>query len=418
MADQNTVSRIGGLLKTVYGPQKVYEILNLVATARKRYLKKSSDINGPGTTTNLAINLTDGRGSIAPSFSDDPLPTPVQQDNEQWSVSERGYTGQLFFYDRDIEVASKNWQAFTPLLEDNMTRYLKAMAKVINIDFCAGDGSGILGLVQSTANSATQTLQLGTNFGQYGSRFLLDAGDKIDFFDPTLTTSRTGGTGVLVNSVSRSAAGSNPTIVLSAAVSTTANDVMVRFSNGAANKSYIGLFEAANNDSTTFQGKSRATFPALRGQRITANGNTLNQGFLEQLADAIVSAGGQLDEYLVGQGQFKAYLDLAYAQKRFMTTSLDAGFKKADSTFGGAPMIEDIDVPSQLVYGIERESIDFMVVTPLSWMDRDGDVLRRVNGFAAYNAILREYANTYYKTPNHLGMISELAYSSGVPYSK
>jgi hypothetical protein len=81
-------------------------------------------------------------------------------------------------------------------------------------------------------------------------------------------------------------------------------------------------------------------------------------------------------------------------------------------------MIEDIDVPSQLVYGIERESIDFMVVTPLSWADRDGDVLRRVTGFNAYNAILREYANPYYKTPNHLGMISELAYSMGVPYTK
>lgn len=419
MADQNTVGRIGGLLKTVYGPQKVYEILNLVATARKRYLKKSGDVDAPGATTNLAINLTDGRGSIAPSFSDDPLPTPVQQDNEQWAVSERGYTGQLYFYDRDIEVASKNWQAFVPLLEDNMTRYLKAMAKVINIDFCAGDGSGILGLVNAAVNATNVVpLQIGNNFGQYGSRYLIDAGDKIDFMDPTLTTSRTAGAGVIVNSVSRSVAGSVPTATVSANVTLQANDVMVRFSNGAANKSYVGLFEAANNDSTNFQGKSRATYPALRGQRISANGNTLNQSYMEQLADAIVSAGGTLDEYLAGQAQFKAYLDLAYGQKRFTTTSLDAGFKKADSAFGGAPIIEDIDIPSQLMYGIERESIDFMVVTPMSWMDRDGDVLRRVTGFSAYNAVLREYANPYYKTPNHLGMLSELAYSSGVPYTK
>jgi len=293
------------------------------------------------------------------------------------------------------------------------------MAKVINIDFCAGDGSGILGLVNAAVTAATAVpLQIGTNFGQYGSRYLLDAGDKIDFFDPTLTTSRTGGTGVTVVSVARSVAGSVPTATVSANVTLQANDIMVRFAAGGANKTYIGLFEAANNDSTTFQGKSRATFPALRGQRISANGNSLNQGFLEQIDDAITSAGGTMDEYLAGQAQFKAYLDLAYAQKRFMTTSLDAGFKKADSTFGGKPIIEDVDVPSQVVYGIEKDSIDFMVVTPMSWMDKDGDVLRRVPGFAAYSAVLREYANTYYKTPNHLGVVSELSYSQGVPYSK
>jgi hypothetical protein len=419
MADQNTVSRIGGLLKTVYGPAKVWEILNLVTTARKRYLKKSDEVPGPGNTTNLAINLTDGRGAIAPSFSDDPLPSPVQQDNEQWAVSERGYTGQVQFYDRDLEVASNNKQAFVPYLEDTITRFLKAAAKVTNIDFVAGDGSGILGLVNAAVNNSNSVpLQIGTNFGQFGSRYLLDAGDKIDFFDPTLTTSRTAGAGVVVNSVARSVGGSVPTITVSANVTLQANDIMVRWANGAANKAYVGLFEACNNDATVFQGKSRATYPALRGQRISANGNTLNQGYLEQLQDAIVSAGGQLDEYLVGQAQFKAYLDLCYAQKRFMTTSLDAGFKKADSAFGGAPIIEDIDVPSQVVYGIERESIDFMVVTPLSWMDRDGEILRRVPGYAAYSAVLREYANPYYKTPNHLGMITELAYSSGVPYTK
>lgn len=416
MADQGTISRIGGILKTTFGP-RVEEQQNKTATVRKRYGKADSYFRAPGDRFEFPARVAGARGAWAPSASDDPLPTPQEQNEQKFAVYDRGYTAQISFYDKDIENASKNFQTFIPLMEDRMTNIIQDGEKIINIDICAGDGSGILGLVNANVAAAnTVALQIGTAFGQYGSRYLQDAGDVIDFYDPTLTTSRTGGAGVQVVSVARSVAGAPPTATLSAAVTLTAGDVMVR-GGGRVNKSYIGFYSATDDAATTFQGLSRATYPILRGNHINAGGNSLNTGYLENLMDAIDSAAGApLDEFLMGQAQFAAYLNLGYSLKRFMDTKFDAGFRTAE--FAGKPILEDVDVPSQFVYGITKDAVKFGEVSPMNFMDRDGDVLKWYPGYARYAAVPREYGNMLYTRPNALGRIDDLAYTQSVPYAK
>jgi hypothetical protein len=413
MADAGTISRIGGILKTTFGP-KVEEQQNKMAVARKRYGKASDYWRAPGNAFVFPARVAGARGAWAPTASDDALPAPQNQNEQQFTVNDRGYSAQIKFYEKDIDNATKNFQTFIPVIEDQMTNIIQDGEKIINIDFY-NDGSGILGLVNSTVTASTTVpLQLGTSFGQYGSRFLMDSGDVIDFYDPTLTTSRTGGVGVAVNAVTRSVTA--PSITVSANVTLSANDVMVRGA-GRVNKAYVGIYTMTDDASTSFQGLSRATYPILKGNHISAGTQSLSIGLLQQLEDGISTAcGTEPDEVLSGKAQTQAYRNLAYSQKRYTSMSVDQGFTKLE--FNGKEWIEDVDCPSQYLFMLTKDTVKFGEVSAMNFMDRDGDVLKWSPGFMAYVAIPREYGNFVYTRPNANGRLDNLAYPSLSPYAK
>jgi hypothetical protein len=295
-----------------------------------------------------------------------------------------------------------------------MTNIIQDGEKVINIDFF-NDGSGILGLVNSTVTASTTVpLQIGTSFGQYGSRYLMDSGDVIDFYDSTLTTSRTGGVGVAVNAVTRSTTA--PSITVSANVTLSTGDVMVRGS-GRVNKAYVGIYSMTDDASTTFQGLSRSSFPILKGNHISAATQSLTIGLLQQLEDSIATASGnEPDEILSGKAQTQAYRNLAYSQKRYTSMSVDQGFTKL--SFNDKEWIEDVDGPSQYLFMLTKDTIKFGEVSAMNFMDRDGDVLKWSPGFMAYVAVPREFGNFVYTRPNANGRLDNLAYPALSPYAK
>jgi len=412
MADANTVARIGGLLKTTFGP-RVVEQQNMTAFTRKRYGKADNEFyRAPGSQFQFPARIGGNRGGIAPTASDDPLPTALRQQEKQFTQTDRGYSGQIRMFEKDMDNATKNFQSFISHKEDEISGITRDMLKVINIDLCAGDGSGILSTINAGATSATQTLAVGTGFGQYGSRYL-QQNDVIDIYDPTLTTSRTGGAGVTVNSITLSSGGGAASAVLSASVTTTTGDIVVRGA-GRVNKSYVGFYGVTHNQASTFQGLSTSTYPLLASNRINAAGQPLTESLLRS-AQSVVSvvSGVEIDEYLAGFAQFDAYEALGFAQKRFTEMSLDKGFSKLK--FGDKDFYKDVDVPSSIVYGVKKDSILFGEVTPLGFGDMDGSVLKWDPGFMAYRAYIREYGNMLFTNPNQLVAIDTLAYSTSNP---
>jgi hypothetical protein len=65
-----------------------------------------------------------------------------------------------------------------------------------------------------------------------------------------------------------------------------------------------------------------------------------------------------------------------------------------------------------MMFAIKREYVQNGVVTPLSWMDREGHLLKWNAGFASYTGVLREYGNYVYPRPNTLGRLQNLAVPS------
>lgn len=412
MADNNTITRIGGILKATFGP-KIEEQQNKMAVLRNRYGKADNAyFRAPGDHFEFPARIGGNRAGIAPSASDDALPTASRQQEKKFTVFDRGYIGVIKMYEKDMENATKNFQSFISHQQDEMTNIVEDMQKIINIDLAAGDGSGILSTVNAGATSATQTLAVGTGFGQYGSRYL-QPGDVIDIYDSTLTTSRSAGAGYTINSITLSSGGAAASMVLSASSTTTTGDIVVR-GGGRVNKSYIGLWGLTHNQGVTFQGLSTTTYPLLQSNRINAGGNPLSESYLRSLLSVVsVVSGKDIDEFAASHAQFDAYEALGFAQKRFQDVTLDKGYETLK--FAGKPFFKDVDIPPAAVYGLSRSTISFGEVTAMNFSEMDGSILKWVPGFAAYTAFMREYGNMCYMRPNQNGVVDTLSYNTSNP---
>lgn len=400
MADANTIARIGGILKNVYS-DAIVEQQNLATVARKLFTK-AKGVRLGGDHYEISVRVRGNRAGVGARNSDDALPTPNRQKEIKFSVFDRAVFGVVKFYDKDIENSASDKQAFANHMDDEITQSVKDVMKHMNI-MTYGDGTGILAIVNAgTAGVNTFVGKIGTAFGNFGTRYLQE-GDVIDIYDVTLTTQR-GGASRTITAIEPT----TQTVTMDAVQTLTAGDIVVR--GGSVNKEYIGLQLASDNSSSvTFQGQSRATFPILRGNVIAAGGAALTETHLQQIISIIeMSSGESPDQFLCSQSQWDAYVTLGQSLKRYVDTmKLDRGFQELN--YNGIPFTKDVDCPPAVIHAFNTQFVQNGVLTPLSWADRDGDVLKWDAGFAAWKAWMREYGNYVYPRPNALGRVEALA---------
>ena len=188
----------------------------------------------------------------------------------------------------------------------------------------------------------------------------------------------------------------------------TAGDIVVRAAS--VNKEYVGLQLATDNSSSvTFQALSRSTFSILRGNVVAAAGAALAETHLQQIISLCeMSSGETPDRFLCGNAQWDAYVSLGQSLKRYVNTQkLDRGFQELD--YNGIPFLKDVDASPAEIFVLNSEYCQNGVVTPLSWMEEEGSILKWDAGYAAYKAIMREYGNYVWPRPNSLGRIEALA---------
>ena len=244
---------------------------------------------------------------------------------------------------------------------------------------------------------------MGTAFGQWGTRYL-QVNDQIDIWDATLTIQRTPAGGVQIAAINIS----NQTITVNANLTLTATDVVTRANS--VNKEYVGLWLGSDNSqSVTFQNLSRSTYPILCGNVIDLGGAAPTEANFQQLMSVIEMYSGEFPNQIwASQSQWDAYVALGQALKRYVNTmKLDRGFQELD--YNGVPFIKDPDVPPAAVFMDRDEYVQNGVVTPLSWSEEDGAILKWDAGYAAYKAFMREYGNYVYPRPNALGRLQSCA---------
>ncbi len=400
MADQNTINRIGGLLKTVYS-DGIVEQQNLAAVARKLF-SKAKGVRMGGDHLEVSVRIGGNRAGVGARNSDDALPTPGLQQEKKFQIYDRAVFGVIKVYDKDIQNTKTNEQAFINHLDDEVTQIAKDTLKCMNI-ITYGDGTGTLATVNAaTAAVTTFVGRTGSAFGDFGTRYL-QVGDQIDIWDPTFTTQRTPVGGVSITAINTS----TQTVTMSLAQTLTAGDIVVRAN--AVNKEYVGIWLATDNStSVTFQALSRGTYPQLLGNVIDAGGAALAEANLQQLFSAVeTESGEEIDTLLASQAQWDAYVTLGQSLKRYINTmKLDRGFQQID--YNGVPFTKDVDAPPFAVFGFAKEYVQNGVVTPLSWSEEDGALLKWNAGYAAYTAFMREYGNYVYPKPNATGRIQNL----------
>ena len=401
MADANTINRIGGILKVVYS-DAIVEQQNLAAVARKLFTK-AKGVRLGGDHYEISIRIGGNRAGVGARNSDDALPTPLRQQEKKFSIYDRAVFGVIRVYDKDIQNTRDNKQAFINHLDDEITQVAKDVMKTMNIDTYM-DGTGLLTQVNAgTSNSNQFVGKSGTAWGAFGTRYL-QINDFIDIWDTTLTTQRTPVGGVQITAI----APSTQTVTVSSNLTLTGGDVVVRA--GTLNKTYVGLYLATDNSSSvTFQNLSRSTYPMLQGNVLSVASAGLAESHLQQILSLIeMSSGETPDRLIVSNAQWDAYVALGQSLKRYVNTQkLDRGFQEID--YNGVPFLKDVDCPPALVVALNSEYVQNGVVTPLSWMEEDGAILKWDPGYAAYKAVMREYGNYVYPRPNALGRIDTLA---------
>ena len=401
MADQDTITRIGGILKNVYS-DAIVEQQNLAAVIRKRFTKAKGTRMG-GDHLEISIRIGGNRAGVGARLSDDPLPTPLRQQEKKFLVYDRSVFAVIKVYDKDIQNTRENAQAFINHLDDEVTQIAKDTTKVMNIDTYM-DGSGTLATVSApTANSPTFVGAVGTSFGKFGTRYL-QMNDQIDIWDTTLTVQRTPYGGVTIIGLQPN----TQTVTVSQNLTLAATDVVVRANT--LNKTYVGLqLGTDNSPAVVFQGLSRGTYPIVQGNVIDAGGASLIEAYLQQVQSLLRRVSGEInDMFVVGDAQWDAYVSLGQALKRYVNTmKLDRGFMTLD--YNGVPFVYDPDCPPAVVWALREEFVQNGVVTPLSWSQEDGAILKWNAGYAAYTAFMREYGNYVYPRPNALARVQSLA---------
>jgi len=142
---------------------------------------------------------------------------------------------------------------------------------------------------------------------------------------------------------------------------------------------------------------------------IDAGGAALQEFHFQQILSNINRASGEeADSILLPHAQWDAYVALGQALKRYTNTmKLDRGFTELE--YNGVTLTRDVDCPQSMAFVFKAEHVQNGVVTPLSWMDREGHLLKWNAGFASYTGVLREYGNYVYPRPNALGRVQNLA---------
>jgi hypothetical protein len=401
LADQNTINRIGGILKNVYS-DAIVEQQNLAAVARKLFTK-AKGVRLGGDHYEVSIRIGGNRAGVGARNSDDLLPIPLRQQEKKFLVYDRAVFGVIRVFDKDIQNSKDNKQAFINHLDDEVTQVAKDVMKHMNI-MTYGDGTGTLTTVSvGTVNVNTFVGAAGTAFGKFGTRYL-QLNDQIDIWDPTFTVQRTPVGGVGITNISPS----TQTVTTSVNLTLFAGDVVVRANS--ANKEYIGLQLATDNSSAvTFQGLSRGTYSIIQGNVIDAGGAGLAESYLQQIISLIeMSSGETPDRFLTGNAQWDAYVALGQSLKRYVNTQkLDRGFQELD--YNGIPFLKDVDALPADIYALNSEYCQNGVVTPLSWSEEDGSILKWDAGYAAYKAFMREYGNYVWPRPNAIGRVQSLS---------
>lgn len=370
-----TMTTVDALLKEIYGPRIENQLQN-ETVALKRIERTADGVveTVGGKYVDFPIRVTRNSG-IGSRNELEALPTAGQQGYAAVHVGLKYSYGRVRFSAQVMNLAEKNYQAFASSM-DNEMEYLKDdLAKDANRQVY-GDGTGLMATITDTATSATHPV----NNAQY-----LSIGDQVDI----LTIS---------NSAVVSAANSitdinGLSVTFATSFATTANlQGIYRLGNVGREISGLGLIVSATSTLHGIAPASQRKWAAV----VSANGGTnraLSESLMITQVDTVRINGGKTSVILTSLGVRRAYFNLLTQQRRYTDTKEFAGgFTGLAFNYGTEiPVVEDPDAPPNTMWGLDEDKLKIYRSKPWHWADEDGNVLKWVNGFDAFEAYLRQF---------------------------
>lgn len=125
--------------------------------------------------------------------------------------------------------------------------------------------------------------------------------------------------------------------------------------------------------------------------RINAAG-ALTLDLMTQAFNTVRVAGGTADTMISSFGIQRALFNLLQPQVRYMDAlNIKGGFKAIE--YMGMPFFADRQAPFGKVFFLDTQFLKMYDTGDWDWMDEDGNILKWVTGFDAWEACLAKYCN-------------------------
>jgi hypothetical protein len=379
-------------------------------TALKSQFARLENANFTGKKWIFGVKLQIGGGS-ANAGANKTLPAADEGKYDQGEATVvRTYT-RMALDGLAIEVTKRQAGSFRPALAETMSDRLQAHDLEVNRQLFGG-GDGFLASIPATADGASATQTLGTDYavtnGGLGTRHLY-VGDAVAFYESdgtTLIGRRT------VTAVDHT----NNQITVDSTVTTTDAGYVTRSTSDTDNITdgeVLGLL-ASVEASNTFE-----TIPITLGWQsvVMANSGTLrdiSDSLVMQMIETIRSRSRQMPNLIVTRpGIVLKYSEIFLPLRRLdgQDVQLKGGYKPIAAVIhagGSIPVIGDLDCPSSRMFFLNTSAFRTADLVGTEWADMDGATFDRVTDKDAIEGYIRKYHQLCTVQRNANGVIEDL----------
>lgn len=258
------------------------------------------------------------------------------------------------------------------------------------------DGSGTLARVNTAAVASTSIVIKGRE----------DVEPALKFVQQDLTFDVVSGGAVVqsaitVNSISGSPSDATATLTLSAPVTVSANDTLVR--SGSYGYEIQGLLYTLDGGTSTIYGVNRSTYIQYQGNVVDANNQQLKLDMLQQAMNAGYQRGGAKYSALYCDiNSQRYYQKLLTPDKRYSNTLKgDGGFSDKNQSYldwNGLPVVWDKDCPQRFFF-LSDENWKNYVLADLEFADETGSMMIAQTGADSFEVRVRLFSNLFCDQP-------------------
>lgn len=429
-----TLTTVDAILKDYYlGP--VQEQLNNEVLLLSRLNASSEDLVGKAAYVPLHTGRSSGIGAVAESSA---LPAAGNQTYARAEYDLKYLYGRIQVTGPSMAKTKSDAGSFLQVLKGELDGVRADLQKDLARQVY-GTGDGVIGVGTSDASTATShTLTLSD--WEPLKKGQLYVGMKVNLFTAS-TGVAAGVTDFEITAVSIVAAATSTVVVSSSSVALlavpftiTRNGVVTdgrnRFGKNSRSSEIDGITRVVNTFTSTgnsaADGTLGTTATSSSTGKIDAYSNTYwdNQrtfgatpGTPEALSIMRVQKamnlarlkGGMPSAIITSLGVQREFYRLLQANQQFVspgTTGYVAGFSTLE--YAGMPVIADVDAPFGKMFILDESTLKVFSDQDWHFLDGDGQTLRQVAGYDAYEAVMVRYMNMGAKNRNKNVVINDI----------
>lgn len=395
MAGANTTT-VTAILKEVY-EGRIENQLNEEANATAR-LEKSGDgitetVGGKYVTFPVRVARNAG---ISYRDEDSQLAAAGQQGYAAVQIKLKYGYGRFRLTGQVMSLADTNYQAFAGAMDEEMGRLKDDLAKDTNRISYGDPNNGVLAMINDTATSATHLVVSAQN--------LLPA-MVVDVLIASSGSATGGGTGLTINSVDYV----NNSVLFSSSIGPTAVTMGV-YRTGNRLKEPEG-YSSIIASTGLLHGIDPATQPIWAAVYNTSGSDRpLSEALMIRVCDDCRRNGGKVSAILTSLGVRRSYFNLLTQQRRYTNTKdFGGGFNGLPFNYGREiPVVEDVDAPLKKMWFVDESKMKVYQTKGWHFADDDGDAIKWVQDFDAWQGFMRRYWQVGVKARNASGLMDRI----------